>query len=140
MIAANTRLAHLDLSHNTLTAKGAAVIADGLPCNHSLLSLQLNFNPIGSDGARSLMRTLTADAIQRSIGIEGCTMSGSVVFDPNHATGKYSLDLSNPYERVRAPRSFCVCVCVCVCVCGHKCACAFEPAFGFIPVCVCFVL
>lgn len=137
MIGANTRLAHLDLSHNSLTAKGAAVVADGLGANHSLLSLQVNFNPIGSDGARSLMRTLTADAPKRSIGIEGCTMVGSVVFDPNHATGKYSLDLSNPYERVRvlpsspSPRSLCpvlrtsVCmwVCACACVCVSECVC-----------------
>jgi hypothetical protein len=101
MLTVNTRLAHLDLSYNNLTAKGAAVVADGLAVNLHLESLQVNFNPIGSDGARSLMRAMRSEmAVKRSIGIEGCTLQGSVVFDPNNASGKYSLDLSVPYERV----------------------------------------
>lgn len=101
MLALNTRLAHLDLSYNSLSAKGAAVVADGLTTNITLQSLQVNFNPIGSDGARSLMRALRQElTVKRSIGIEGCTMQGSVVFDPNNASGKYSLDLAQPYERV----------------------------------------
>ena len=101
MLAANSRLAHLDLSSNNLTAKGAAVIAEGLTKNTTLISIQVNFNPIGSDGARSIMRSMKHDVtVHRSVGIEGCTMQGSVVFDPNHASGKYSLDLSVPYERV----------------------------------------
>jgi Leucine Rich repeat len=102
MLTVNSRLAHLDLSYNNLTAKGAAVVADGLAVNLNLESLQVNFNPIGSDGARSLMRAMRSEmAVKRSIGIEGCTLQGSVVFDPNNASGKYSLDLSVPYERVR---------------------------------------
>ena len=58
--------------------------------------------PIGSDGARSIMRAMRSELdIKRSIGIEGCTMQDSVVFDPNQASGKYSLDLAVPYDRVR---------------------------------------
>lgn len=78
------------------------------PCSLLLLrppftvSLQMNFNPIGSDGARALMRSMrTESSAHRSIGLDGCSMQASVVFDPNQAAGKYSLDLSVPYERVR---------------------------------------
>jgi hypothetical protein len=65
-----------------------------------LTSLQMNSNPLGSDGARSIMRAMRREGDDRSIGIENCTLHDSFVFDPTKPSGLYSLDLSLPYDRV----------------------------------------
>jgi hypothetical protein len=63
---------------------------------------QINSNPLGSDGARAIMRAMRNNdgSDQRSIGIESCTLHNVVVFDPTKPAGTYSLDLSQAYDRV----------------------------------------
>ena len=63
---------------------------------------QINSNPIGSDGARAIMRAMRKNDVEpRSIGIQSCTLNNVVVFDPSNPAGTYSLDLSQAYDRVR---------------------------------------
>jgi hypothetical protein len=146
MLSTNSSLAHLNVSNNVITAKGAVVVADGIFKNECIKSLQvkpcsplvlrcgllcsygivlwlcgvpcqflslcaiaplrackINSNPLGSDGARAIMRAMRNhdSTEQRSIGIEGCTLHNVVVFDPTKPAGTYSLDLSKAYDRVR---------------------------------------
>jgi hypothetical protein len=139
LLSGNSSLAHLNVSNNCLTAKGAVVFADGIFKNDVIKSLQvtrdgcchfylvharevwlplslsthacgafsicleqINSNPIGSDGARAIMRAMRKnDTEPRSIGMESCTLHNVVVFDPSSPAGTYSLDLSQAYDRVR---------------------------------------
>jgi hypothetical protein len=50
MLSANTVIAHLDLSNNCITAKGAFVLADGLIKNTAVQSLQVRRQRGGAPG------------------------------------------------------------------------------------------
>ena len=47
MLASNAGLTHMDLSHNRIDPQGCLDLAEGIRNNHSLLSLELGFNPMG---------------------------------------------------------------------------------------------
>ena len=47
MLSSNSSLAHLNVSNNVITAKGAVVIADGIFKNETIKSLQVRVNAEG---------------------------------------------------------------------------------------------
>ena len=79
-LAVNTSVTILDLSHNSIGAKGATSFSQALALNTSLTTLDLTDNSIGAEGASSLSQALavntsltTLDLSRNSIGAEGTT-------------------------------------------------------------------
>ncbi|CAM9449937.1 unnamed protein product [Choristocarpus tenellus] len=103
----NCGLVNLDLSYNEISARGVLVIAQGLEKNDRLEILSLNnLSHIGFNGGRMLVRSMNSWTLRRTIGLSGCSMesrkSENNLFDPLYATGRYSLDCSDPYQKAVA--------------------------------------
>ncbi|CAF3321724.1 unnamed protein product [Rotaria sp. Silwood2] len=62
----------LILSQNNITANGAAVLADALRNNTTLIGLSLWDNPIGDAGVQSLIQALTTNnSVLKRLGLQG---------------------------------------------------------------------
>ncbi|XP_068753919.1 nucleotide-binding oligomerization domain-containing protein 2-like [Montipora capricornis] len=79
-LAVNTSVTILDLSHNSIGAKGVTSFSRALALNTSLTTLDLTNNSIGAEGATSLSQALavntsltTLNLSRNSIGAEGTT-------------------------------------------------------------------
>ncbi|XP_068681939.1 protein NLRC3-like [Montipora foliosa] len=79
-LAVNTSLTILDLSHNSIGAKGATSFSQALALNTSLTTLNLTDNSIGAEGASLLSQALavntsltTLNLTDNSIGAEGAS-------------------------------------------------------------------
>uniref|UniRef100_K3WWE7 EF-hand domain-containing protein n=1 Tax=Globisporangium ultimum (strain ATCC 200006 / CBS 805.95 / DAOM BR144) TaxID=431595 RepID=K3WWE7_GLOUD len=127
-IRVNTVLTKLNLSYNNIGAKGAMVIASGLAANKGLRELVLDGNSIGLESGRALMHAACTRPGAAStichVSLFNCNLTKSVgsttkshgkpsdagkaatkemmLFNPADPMGKYSLELSDPYENMIA--------------------------------------
>jgi len=115
MLGQNAALTHLDISHNRVNPEGCMALAEGIKNNHNLLSLEVNFNPMGLSTAGKLAHDVTGiaaliDALRTSENIESVGLSnvqsgGSYArgrasrFDPKNPDGHYALALDQPWDR-----------------------------------------
>lgn len=79
--SAAPRLQHLDLHHNDITARLAALLAASLANKPQLTHLCLDDNPIGSSGTSALLRSLPSSVVVlslREVGMSARAVSGLV--------------------------------------------------------------
>ncbi|CAE8600044.1 unnamed protein product [Polarella glacialis] len=106
LLAKNTTITSLDLTMNHIDYRGAFIIEDCLEEHKALKSLIISDNPLGSGGARSLVRLLSRDkAGLTELTCLDCISPASLT-DPS---GKYILDLERPYHRALLRRFYKVC-------------------------------
>ncbi|EQC29770.1 hypothetical protein SDRG_12541 [Saprolegnia diclina VS20] len=101
----NFTLEKLDLSQNNIPSKAAFVIAQALHVNNTLTQLCMDGNPLGRIGGRTLLQSISSASDKvLSISVVGCNfdIDDSSLFDPQDATGKYDLDMAEPYDRAIA--------------------------------------
>ena len=103
---ANKSLRVLKLAHNNISARPCCTILSGVLSCVSIVELDLSENPIGEEGARSLLAVNLHHGQRVSINIHGCSLrvkDPTCWFNSNSVADSYSLKLEQPYER-------CVCV------------------------------
>ncbi len=96
------KLQTLRLAHNNILAKPACVILSAVKGCGSLTELDLSENPIGEEGARSLLALNLTHGNRIKVDIRNCTLKikdPTCWFQMHHPRGSYDLDLSRPYER-----------------------------------------
>lgn len=71
MLSSNNTLRVLNISHNSVQAQSAIVIANNLKKNTTLTNLQMNGNALGKDGGRALLRCMDGTGDVRIIGLDG---------------------------------------------------------------------
>ena len=105
VLAANSVLEYLDLSHNRLTSNSCSFLAPGVKKNTTLLYFDLSNNPVGQNGSRIIYKAtsqseqimkLKGDHHERALLMNDCGLgiSQNDQFDPSDPAGKYSLDMS----------------------------------------------
>ncbi len=130
-IGQNCSLTELDLSWNRVREPGCLCVANALIANTKLRVLCMDGNPVGQTGGAQLLEVVAstasaaADATDgdaagpsvpradaqppmRVVSLEGCNFvsyqanDGPVPFNLRDPNGEYSLDLTNPYDRMVA--------------------------------------
>ncbi|KAF0693865.1 Aste57867_15207 [Aphanomyces stellatus] len=112
VLTINATLKVLDLSYNNVGCRGALVLASAASKSKSLRRLLLNGNNIGKEGGRALMFATCANTADQGCEIEitGCNLAsthtsrggGDKFFDPTDPAGDYSLEMTDPFDRMIA--------------------------------------
>jgi hypothetical protein len=92
----------LKLAHNNILAKPACVILSAVKDCESLTEVDLSDNPIGEEGARSLLALNLTHGNRVKVDIRNCTLKlkdPTCWFQMHNPRGTYELDLARPYER-----------------------------------------
>jgi Ran GTPase-activating protein (RanGAP) involved in mRNA processing and transport len=101
----NTSLNYLDLSHNRLTETCCEVISEGFALNETLIDLHLDGNPLGINGAKTMLAAADEGAkdsdYTRTVRMENCSVGvlDMSMFDPSEPAGRYMLDMQNESAR-----------------------------------------
>jgi Ran GTPase-activating protein (RanGAP) involved in mRNA processing and transport len=98
----NQTLRALKLAHNNLTARPTLVIFAGVKSCRTLRELDLSENPIGEEGARSLLLLNILEGDRVKTNIKNCSVritDPNCWFEPFSPKGEYILSLSDFYER-----------------------------------------
>lgn len=100
-LAENTELQFLDISKNNLREEAASALAACLAHNSTLRSLQLNGNPLTDRGVGKILQAIGINCSVRDLSLHGVALerSGVGLFDPLNPTGRFTLDLSDPFDR-----------------------------------------
>jgi hypothetical protein len=101
----NRTLKTLLISNNNLDSTACFVLCIGIEQNLALKSVNMDENPIGEAGARSLMYVSTAVGSRLVLSAARCNTSlrdESFWFDQERPCRSYNLDLSNNYDRAVA--------------------------------------
>ena len=95
-------LKFLDLSFNNVKPRAALCLAASIKRNEGLRSVNLDGNPVGRIGARSLMGALQGCGHDLALSLRQCdtTSEDKALFDADQPGGKYRLDMAVPYDRV----------------------------------------
>ena len=101
----NRTLKTLLISNNNITSTAAFVICVGVEQNLALKYVNMDENPIGEGGARSLMHVSTAVGSRLELSAARCNTSlrdDKFWFDQERPCRSYNLDLTNCYDRAVA--------------------------------------
>jgi len=125
VLETNETLTTVNLAHNGVEEQGTLSLANVLPHNTTLTQLILDSNSLGFQGGRAILAIITnPESPKREISLKNCSFcdftcscgalanedaserkkcscgfAKSLNFNPDHPSGKYSLDLSNPSDR-----------------------------------------
>lgn len=97
----NRTLKHINLTSNNLRAREIFCILSGVKYCLSMRSLDLSDNPIGKEGARSLLAFNIIFGYRVNIHIKNCSIKfedKTCWYDPFHPSFKNELSLSNLYD------------------------------------------
>jgi len=100
-LAENAELQFLDISKNNLNEEAAVALARALALNSTLRSLQLNGNQLSAKGVGLIVQAVGVKCTLRDLGLRGVALehSGVGLFDPLNPTGRFTVDLADPFER-----------------------------------------
>ena len=92
----------LDLSYNNVKPRAALCLAAALKRNEHLRFVNLDGNPVGRVGARSLMSSLQGCGHDLELTLKECDreLEDGALFNSEEPGGKYRLDMSVPYDKV----------------------------------------
>lgn len=131
IIEADRSLTNLDLSNNRIDFRGALVMEAALELNPTLRFLDLQSNPLGSLGLRSLLRLMARSTSGiSSFNCEACVAGSSClvaqgetnpIFSETNPSGRYELHLDRLYDRALLKM---------LCRTGHRMGMFPEQAFG----------
>ena len=91
----------LDLSYNNVKPRAALCLAAALKRNEHLRFVNLDGNPVGRVGARSLMSSLQGCGHDLELTLKECDreLEDGALFNSEEPGGKYRLDMSVPYDK-----------------------------------------
>lgn len=115
-LSKNQGLSCLDASSNGMDFRGAFILDDALEF-HGLRDLDVSNNTFGVLGMRALLRLLSksTSGLERldckccSGGAQGVSGTDMPVFSASNPRGKYTLDLTSPYQRALLRRLYKCC-------------------------------
>lgn len=106
-LAFDSSLMRLDISLNRIDFRGALILEAALERNDQLVDIDISNNPLDVLGFRSSLRVLSRDTSGLvRLQCQSCSTGGAAapsedvpIFNPTNPGGRYSLELSRPYDR-----------------------------------------
>lgn len=104
-LCANKILTKLDLEANRITPRAAMALAECLMMHPSLNTILMGMNPLGTAGARAVMRLPGEMHGSASLNVNGCNFryqDPTCWFDDDKLLPHYTLNMEEPYDRAVA--------------------------------------